>query len=103
MAIALRYNFFGFTFYMSFAITTSATEPSERTFFLMLLIHLLTMIIIMALLTFYIINVFRNERVKKDMKILWSVVLFLGSFVAMPIYWYLYIWRDPKILSEISK
>jgi cytosine/uracil/thiamine/allantoin permease len=61
------------------------------------------MIVIMALLTFYIINVFRNDRVNKDMKILWAVVLFFGNFVAMPVYWYLYIWRDPKILSEIRR
>jgi hypothetical protein len=38
--------------------------------------------------------VFRNDRVNKDMKVLWAVVLFMGSFIAMPIYWYLYIWRD---------
>lgn len=87
---------------MTFAIA-SATVPSERIFFIILPIHLLTMIIIVALLTFYIINVFRNDRVNKDMKILWAVILFFGSFIAMPIYWYLYIWRDPKILAEMPR
>jgi len=44
----------------------------------------------------YIKNVFKNERISQDKKALWVVVLFLGGFVAMPIYWYLYIWKEPK-------
>jgi hypothetical protein len=42
------------------------------------------------------VNVFRNERVNNDKKVLWAVVLFMGGMIAMPIYWYLYIWRDEK-------
>ncbi len=57
-------------------------------------LHLLTMLVIMALTVFYMVNVFRNERVVKDQKVLWAVVLFLGNVLAMPIYWYLYIWKD---------
>ena len=57
-------------------------------------LHLLTMLWIISRTIFYMVNVFRNDRVNKDMKILWAVVLFMGSIVAMPIYWYLYIWRD---------
>src|SRR3989442_571149 len=57
-------------------------------------LHLLTMLLIMGLTVFYIVNVFRNDRVNKDMKVLWAVVLFMGSMIATPIYWYLYIWRD---------
>jgi hypothetical protein len=52
------------------------------------------MLVIAALTVFYIVNVFRNERVVKDQKVLWAVVLFLGNVMAMPIYWYLYIWKD---------
>ena len=57
-------------------------------------LHLLTMLVIMGLTVFYMVNVFRNERVVKDQKVLWAVVLFLGNVLAMPIYWYLYIWKD---------
>ena len=56
-------------------------------------LHLLTMLMIIGLTAFYIVNVFRNERVGKDMKVLWAVVIFMGSIFAMPVYWYLYIWR----------
>jgi hypothetical protein len=61
---------------------------------LILPLHLLTMLAVMALMTFYILNVFRNDRVDKDKKALWAVVLFMGNMIAMPVYWYLYIWRE---------
>jgi hypothetical protein len=57
-------------------------------------LHILTMLWMIGLTVLYIVNVFRNDRVNKDMKVLWAVVLFMGSIIAMPIYWYLYIWRD---------
>lgn len=59
-------------------------------------LHILTMLLIMGLTIFYMVNVFRNERVVKDQKVLWAVVLFLGNVLAMPIYWYLYIWKDAQ-------
>ncbi len=64
-------------------------------------IQCFTMLWIFGLLAFYITNVFRNPGVRSDVKPLWAVVLFLGSFVAMPVYWYLYIWKDaPTSPSE---
>ena len=79
-------------------------EPSHDgppTFFIVLMsLHFLTMLWIFGLLIIYIINVFKNERVDKDKKALWAVVLFLGNMFAMPVYWYLYIWREPKEVIE---
>ena len=43
------------------------------------------MLWIMALTVFYMVNVFRNDRVDKDKKVLWAVVIFMGSIIAMPI------------------
>ena len=68
---------------------------------LILPLHLLTMLAVMALMVFYIVNVFRNDRVDKDKKALWAVVLFMGNMIAMPIYWYLYIWREPTADSAL--
>jgi hypothetical protein len=62
-------------------------------FGLILPLHFLTMFLIMGLTVFYIVNVFRNEQVDRDKKVLWAVVLFLGNLIAMPVYWYLYLWR----------
>jgi hypothetical protein len=67
-------------------------------FFLIIFpLHLLTMLWIMALTVIYIVNVFKNDRVDKDKKALWAVVIFLGNMIAMPVYWYLYIWREPSL------
>jgi hypothetical protein len=63
-------------------------------------LHILTMLIIVALTVFYIVNVFKNDRVNKDQKALWAIVIFLGNMIAMPIYWYLYIWREPAIAGQ---
>jgi hypothetical protein len=58
-------------------------------------VHFLTMLEIFALLIFYIVHVFKTDRVPHDKKALWAVVLFLGNMIAMPVYWYLYIWKEP--------
>ncbi len=69
---------------------------------LILPLHLFTMLAVMGLMVFYIVNVFRNDRVDKDKKALWAVVLFMGNMIAMPIYWYLYIWREPPAADSAT-
>lgn len=59
-------------------------------------LHLLTMLLMMVLIAVYIVHLFKTDRVPQDKKSLWAVVLFLGNAIAMPIYWYLYIWRRPE-------
>ena len=88
--------FMTFWFYMVLGIASQAQErPSGAIpswFLAIFVMHGITMLVIFALLTIYIINVFTNDRVAKDKKALWAVVLFLGNAIAMPIYWYFYIW-----------
>src|SRR4030095_6010561 len=93
--------FFFFVF-SSFFFVPGPGDPESGPplFFLVLFpLHILTMFWIMALTVFYMVNVFRNERVDKDKKVLWAVVLFMGNMIAMPIYWYLYIWKEPERAS----
>ena len=56
----------------------------------------LTFLSIPSLWIFYIINVYRNKGVANNQKSLWAILLFFGSFVAFPVYWYLHIWREPN-------
>jgi hypothetical protein len=65
----------------------------------LLILHLLTMVLILALTVFYIVDIFRNERVDKDKKVLWAVVIFMANAFAMPVYWYLYFWKQPSLAS----
>jgi len=59
-------------------------------------LHFFTIIMSMGLLVFYVINIFRNDRVKSNQKTLWAVILFMGNMIAMPVYFYLFIWKEPK-------
>ena len=99
--LAYMVLFFVFVFSMILFIPTQGGESSEPPMFFLIIfpLHLLTMLWIMALTVFYIVNVFRNDRVEKDKKVLWAVVIFMGNMIAMPIYWYLYIWREPSVAN----
>ncbi len=87
--------FFLFIFSQIFLSPSSQSDPSGG-FFLIFILHFLTMIWMFVLLFIYIRDVFKNDRVAKDKKALWAVVLFFGNIIAMLIYWYLYIWKEPK-------
>ena len=41
----------------------------------------------------YIVYLFKTEHVPADKRALWAVVLFLGNMLAMPFFWYFYVWR----------
>ena len=63
-------------------------------FELLMILHVSVMLLTLGLLTFYIINAYRTTKIPADKKSLWIIILFFGSFIAMAIYWYLYIWRS---------
>ena len=62
-------------------------------FMILMVLHLGTMMMTFALMIFYIVHLFKTPRVANDKKALWAVVLFLGNMFAMPVYWYLYMWK----------
>ncbi len=93
------YMVFFFVFVFSLIFTSFSSGPSKEVpagFFLIFPLHFFTIILMFVLLFIYIKNVFKNDRVAQDKKALWAVCLFLGNIIAMPIYYYLYIWREPK-------
>src|SRR6185369_4576249 len=91
--------FFGFIF--SSILFSPGTGPGFSAMFAVIFaLHIFTMLLIMGLSIFYIVDVFRNNRVDKDKKALWAVVIFLGNMIAMPIYWYLYIWKEAAVAGN---
>lgn len=56
-------------------------------------VHILTTVEVFALMIFYIVYLFKTDRVPQDKKALWAVVIFLGHVIAIPVFWYLYIRR----------
>ena len=57
-------------------------------------VHVLSSILALCLLIFYIVHLFRSETIANDKKALWAVVLFFGNLLAMIVYWCLYIWPE---------
>ena len=64
-------------------------------FILLFAAHFFTILWIFALLAFYGVYLFKSDRVAQDKKALWAVVLFLGHMLAMPIFFYFYVWKEP--------
>jgi len=56
--------------------------------------HFATILLTFGLIAFYIVYLFKTDRVQQDKKALWAAVLFLGGFVAMPVFFFLYVWPD---------
>jgi len=59
------------------------------------MVHLLTILLILSLMPFYIILAVKNERLDQTMRIIWVVLLCTLGMLANPVYWYLYVWRKP--------
>lgn len=66
-------------------------------FELFFIVHGLMMLLQFALIAFYIVYLFKTSRVAPGQKALWAIVLFMGGPIAMPIFWYLHIWREPQV------
>ena len=97
VCLFIAFFFSAFLFGPGSAETGSGMPPAMA---VILILHLLTMVLILALTVFYIVDIFRNERVDKDKKVLWAVVIFMANAFAMPIYWYLYFWKEPSLASS---
>jgi hypothetical protein len=48
-----------------------------------------------GLFVVYLVHLVKTERVPKDLKPLWGVILFLSGMIAMVVYWFLYVWPEP--------
>jgi hypothetical protein len=62
-------------------------------FLLVMVLHFATIFLILGLLIFYIVNAGKSEKFTQGEKIAWIVALFFGGMIAMPIYWYMNIWK----------
>jgi hypothetical protein len=63
-------------------------------FFAIFPLHFLTIFLQFFLDVFYLIHVIKNTTASETLRIILGVGPFFLSFIAMPIYYYLYIWRD---------
>jgi hypothetical protein len=65
-------------------------------FMVLMVVHLGTILLMIALMPFYIVLAVNNPRLEQTMRIVWVVLLCTVGLIANPVYWYLYVWRKPK-------
>jgi ATP-dependent Zn protease len=57
-------------------------------------VHLITILLMIGLMPLYIILVVKSDRLDQTMRIVWVVLICMLGMFAMPVYWYLYVWRN---------
>lgn len=72
-------------------------------FVILLILHLITIILTLALMIFYIVHAVKNTRLDSNMRIVWILVFFFGGMLVLPVYWYLQIWKAPDpVIGQLS-
>jgi hypothetical protein len=113
LAVATVWPFVWFVLFFCFmfgtvfwAVTHEGTKGGAKgmpwPFVLLFAGHFFTMLFIVGLTVFYVVYLFRTERVPQDKKALWAVVLLLGNVFAFPVFWYLFIWKEPETPMGIA-
>jgi len=81
------------------AFVQGGADPDDAGFLIpfgvLMGLHIGTMVLIIALLIVYIRDAYSNPRLDDNKRVFWAVVLFLGNMIAMPIYWWVYLRREP--------
>jgi hypothetical protein len=85
--------FAGFMAMMAVSSGRGGPFADATTFDLLVRAHLITMVVTMGLLGFYVTHAFRSPRLPQEQRVLWLIVLFMGNMLAFPVYWYLHVWR----------
>jgi hypothetical protein len=88
--------FVGFWFYQAVLVFSDHQEEGGPApgMIVIFVLHGLTILVSLALLFIYLVDVSNNDRIPEDKKLPWSLLILLGGIVACPIYWNLYIWPD---------
>jgi hypothetical protein len=64
-------------------------------------VHGITILLMLALLPLYVVLAVRNESPDQNTKIIWVVLICTMGMFAMPVYWYLHVWRQPAPDSSV--
>ena len=67
------------------------------------MIILLSIVLQVSLIIYFCIHAFNNKAVKQEERVIWLVVFILASSIAMPVYWILRIWPEPKPETNFVK
>ena len=54
----------------------------------------LSLIWLLVMSVFYIVHILKNRRLSKGLKVFWAIFVVLANMFIMPVYWYVYVWRE---------
>ncbi len=74
-------------------------DPTMPMLFLSYLVHIIPylfffFLIYLGLGIFYLVHIIQNKSLDSEKKFLWIVVLIVLNTITMPVYWFIYIWKD---------
>ncbi|MBN8857893.1 MAG: PLDc N-terminal domain-containing protein [Sphingobacteriales bacterium] len=61
------------------------------------LLIILTALLSLGLLIYYIVHVVNNNRIDSTERIIWVLVFVLAGMVGFPVYWYMRIWKQRPV------
>jgi len=96
---------FLFLMYMvGFHTPPQLTGPEEARAYSMLMFRLGGAVVIGGwfLVASYIIYACKSRHVPSGKKALWVAVLFFGNLFAMPVFWFLYVWRPLQVPANAA-
>ena len=78
-------------------------QQQQAQFDLLFKVHLGAMALILFLIATYVVYLFKTECVPKDKKALWAVVLFMGGVFAMPVFWFIHVWKPLRSVKSAEQ
>jgi len=88
--------FIYFQFTKAFSTNPPSTDILDGWLPGLFLVHFITIFLIIGLIISFIRNANRNKLIAKSDRLAWAIMLFIGNMIALPIYWYSYIWKDKR-------
>jgi len=79
---------------------TSADSLFFRAFLVIIPLHFLTILVVIGLTIFYLAYIINTDLIPKNQKLTWVIALFFLNILAIPSFWYLYLWREPQPGAE---
>ncbi|MCC5917975.1 MAG: hypothetical protein JJU02_11690 [Cryomorphaceae bacterium] len=84
-----------FTFTAIVAINAVQTPDARFIEFQTLINWLLLVVLVMiGLISYFVVHIFNTDKIPTSRKTFWTIILFFGHVIAIPVYWFLFIWGD---------
>jgi hypothetical protein len=65
-------------------------------FVALFVVHMFSVMLILALLPIYVVLAVKREQFDQTTRIVWIILICMMGNLAMPVYWYLYVWSDAQ-------